>query len=124
MPIIDANVILRYLLQDIPDQAEEARKIIMAGAFATVEVLAEVVYVLINVYHADRDIVSGTLGAFIQEIEVPDKASLQYAFRLFKNSRFDFVDCILAGYHYVTGSDVITFDKKLQKCLQTNPLQD
>ena len=44
MRILDANVILRYLLNDIPDQAEEARKAVMEGAATTTEVLAEVVY--------------------------------------------------------------------------------
>ena len=46
MPILDANVILRYLLRDIPDMAEEARAAVMAGASTTAEVLAEVVYAL------------------------------------------------------------------------------
>ena len=32
MPILDANVILRYLLGDIPNQSEKAKDVIIAGA--------------------------------------------------------------------------------------------
>ena len=44
--IIDANVILRYLLDDDKYMADMAEKIIMNGAKTLPEVLAEVVYVL------------------------------------------------------------------------------
>lgn len=50
MPIIDANVILRYLLNDHPAMSEAAKETIVAGAQTTAEVLAEVVYVLKGVY--------------------------------------------------------------------------
>lgn len=120
MTILDANVILRYLLNDIPEMAAEAKEMIINGASATTEVLAEVVYVLSGVYHADRITIADVLGSFIQEIDVQNKAVLQYAFRLYGTASLDFVDCILAGYHHVTGSDIMTFDKKLQKFLQSD----
>ena len=124
MPILDANVILRYLLQDIPEQAEEAKRAILAGAATTTEVLAEVVYVLSGIYRANRSIISDTLGSFIQEVDVPNKAAVRYAFKLFGSSHLDFVDCILAGYHHISGMEIITFDKKLQHCLEADPLEE
>lgn len=124
MPILDANVILRYLLQDIPEQAEEARKTILAGAATTIEVLAEVVYVLSSLYGANRNIISDTLSEFIREINIPNKAAVRYALKLFGSTHLDFVDCILAGYHHVTGIDIMTFDKKLQRCLLVDPLEE
>ena len=42
--LIDANVILRYITGLPPEQAEQARAVIAAGAFTTMEVIAEVVY--------------------------------------------------------------------------------
>ena len=73
MPIIDANVILRYLLNDHPAMSEVAKETIVAGAQTTAEVLAEVVYVLKGVYHADRPAIAETLEAFIQEVTIPNK---------------------------------------------------
>ena len=122
MPILDANVILRYLLKDLPDQAEEARAAVLAGASTTAEVLAEVVYVLAGVYKANRAMIADALDAFMQEVDIPRKTVLRYAFRLYRNRRLDFVECVLAGYHYMDGLDVITFDAKLQKALMNDPL--
>ena len=122
MLILDANVILRYLLGDIPDQAEKAKEAVMAGASTTAEILAEVVYVLTGVYKADRSTVTTALESFIQEIEVPNRAALQYALKLFCIRKLDFVDCLLAGYHHTAGAEVITFDEKLQKVLMNDPL--
>lgn len=54
--LIDANVILRYLLGDHPEYSEKAKKVIEEGAYTLPEVIAEVVYVL-NAYtklHAAR----------------------------------------------------------------------
>ena len=117
MPILDANVILRYLLRDIPDMAETAKETIMSGASTTVEVLAEVVYVLSSVYKVNRETIATTLEAFLPEIDVPHRAALRYAFQLYSNIKIDFVDCVLAGYHFAEGQDIMTFDIKLQKVL-------
>ena len=117
MPILDANVILRYLLRDVPEMAEAAREAIVKGASTTAEVLAEVVYVLAGVYKADRETIATTLEAFLQEIEVPHKAALKYAFKLYGRKKLDFVDCVLAGYHHIEGAEVMTFDVKLRRIL-------
>lgn len=122
MPIIDANVILRYLLKDHPTMSEAAREAILAGAQTTAEVVAEVVYVLKGVYHVDRHAIAGTIEAFIQEIAIPNRLAVAYACRIYGQTMLDFVDCLLAGYHHVNGEDVVTFDRKLDKALKTDPL--
>ena len=124
MPILDANVILRYLLGGIPDQAEKAKEAVLSGASTTAEVIAEVVYVLGGVYKADRSTIAAALGLFIQEVEIPNRAALQYALQLFCKRKLDFVDCLLAGYHHTAGSEVMTFDSKLQKVLISDPLSN
>ena len=71
--LIDANVILRYLLGDYPQMSEEARKVIEDGAFTLPEVIAEVVYVLKGVYKIGRDEIGRTL------IELYDPAQAEVA---------------------------------------------
>ena len=68
MPLIDANIILRYLINDHPVMSPQAREIILAGAETTPEVLAEVVYVLRGVYHVDRPSIAVALESFIQVV--------------------------------------------------------
>ena len=121
--LVDANVILRYLLRDIPDMAEEAKEAIVNGASTTVEVLAEVVYVLAGVYKADRETIASTLESFLLEIDIPHRAVLRYALQLYGKKKLDFVDCVLAGYHHFEDQDIMTFDTKLQKALLNDNLK-
>ena len=52
--LVNANVILRYLLDDVPEMAEKVNAIIKDGAYTTPEILAEVLYVLIKVYKVEK----------------------------------------------------------------------
>ena len=122
MPLVDANVILRYLLNDHPVMSNKAREIILAGAETTPEILAEVVYVLHGVYKADRASIATALEDFLQDITIAQKSAVRYACRLYGKRSLDFVDCLLAGYHHMDGIDVFTFDEKLGKVLLTGPL--
>ena len=66
MILFDANMILRYLLNDDPDMAKKAEQFIIAGdVFVTIEVIAEVVYVLKGVYHLDRQTTADTVLTFL-----------------------------------------------------------
>ena len=68
MKLIDANVILRYLLKEPLDQAEKARAVIEAGAFTTMEVMSEVVYVLQKVYSINRNEISEAVTEVASDI--------------------------------------------------------
>ena len=124
MPIVDANIILRYLLGDHPDMSPKAKEIILSGAQMTAEVLAEVVYVLKGVYNVGRQEIADTIGAFLLEISVPHKAAIAYACKLYGETKLDFVDCILAGYLFSESMEILTFDKKLSKVVKNLPPVD
>lgn len=56
MEMLDTNMILRYLLNDNKEMADEAEIIIKKGsAQVPIEVVAEVVYVLKGVYSIERE---------------------------------------------------------------------
>ena len=64
--MLDANMILRYLLNDNADMAEKAEEYINAGDVSTtIEVIAEVIYVLKGVYSLDRDKIVDTMKDFM-----------------------------------------------------------
>jgi len=55
MKIVDANIILRYLLEDHAEYFEKAISIVGKNRILLInEVVAEVVYVLEKVYQIDR----------------------------------------------------------------------
>ena len=119
--MLDANVILRYLLNDNEDMASMAEKIINnEHPIVTIEVVAEVVYVLKRVYSVERNEISNALLSFLSEVEVEEREVLKVGLETYASQNLDFVDCVLYAYKCVKDYDVITFDKKLNKLLETN----
>lgn len=116
--LIDANVILRYLLDDHPQLSEKARKVIEAGVCTLPEVIAEVVYVLKGLYKVERKEIGDTLIDFMDEVEVYNQEIMAEALSIYSDSSLDFVDCILISYFRIAGAEVISFDKKLNKRLE------
>ena len=66
MNSLDTNIILRFLLRDIPDQAAKAiYTLTHARCYVTDVVITEVVYVLEKVYEAPRKEVALVLNSFL-----------------------------------------------------------
>lgn len=117
MRLIDANVILRYLLMDNLEMAYQAKAIIDAGAYTKPEIIAEVVYVLKGVYKINRETISIYIKALLQSIYCEEAPAISYALDLYANSALDFIDCLLVAYQSLNNEQVFTFDKKLNKYL-------
>ena len=116
--LIDANVILRYLLNDVEEMAEKSAEIINAGAFTLPEVIAEVIYVLKSVYKVERGEIAAAILEIFKEIEIANKEIMIEAVKIFAESSLDFVDCILIAYNKVENVEVFSFDKKLNNRLK------
>ena len=116
MKILDANMILRFLLKDDEKSAVIVRDIIKSESVMVLpEIIAEVVYVMTRVYKYERIKTSSGIAAFLnyhnivtEKYDVVLKA-LQY----FGDTSLDFADCLLCAYHTVAGYEICTFDKKL-----------
>lgn len=116
--LIDANVILRYILNDNEDMCDKAKEIILNGAFTTPEVIAEVVYVLKGVYHVDRTEIAICITTFLNEIDIQNKNVIKRALSIYSLKNLDFVDCILIARHQILKDDIFSFDKKLNNNLE------
>ncbi len=66
--------------------------------------------------------ISASLESFIQEVTLSHKAAISYACKLYGQRSLDFVDCLLAGYHHIDGTEISTFDEKLGRVLLRNPM--
>ena len=118
MVVLDANVILRYLLNDNEAMAKEAENVIKTEVtMVPIEVIAEVVYVLKGVYSVDRVKIRDALMEFLSEVTVAEKEVIQIGLEAYVENNLDFVDCILYAYSCVKKYDTKTFDKKLNKLL-------
>jgi predicted nucleic-acid-binding protein len=121
----DTNVIIRYLLKDIPDQYEES-----AGFFESVRngsksavilesVLVECVYILVKFYKAPKSEVVASLTGLLRYKGVVnrDKDAMVEALRVFSENNLDVVDCVLIAKGNYDGMTLFTFDKALGKVL-------
>jgi len=118
---IDTNYIIRYLVNDNIKMADIAEEILMTKkVFISSEILAEVVYVLLGVYEISKEDISNQLLELIsfENISVSNYEIIYKAFKIFKTKNLDFVDCLLCSYS--NQDEIITFDKKLNKCISNN----
>jgi predicted nucleic-acid-binding protein len=116
---VDANYILRYLLNDNPEMANIAEQLFLnEQVFIANEILAEVVYVLLGVYEiAKIDIADKLIDLIYAETILTDnKAIIIEALTIFKNQNLDFVDCLLCSYSQI--DEIKSFDKKLNRYIQ------
>ena len=113
MTTIDTNVILRYLLNDIPEQAEKAAHIIENGAKSYPEIIAEVVYVLVKLYSVPREKIYEIVSPIADEVDFDNADVIKTALENYSKTKLDFVDSLLLARKQILCEDVFTFDKKL-----------
>jgi len=120
MLLVDANIALRYILEDEKELALRARDIIDENYIEMpIEVLSEIVYVLRSVYKIDKEVINSRLLYFFEntECKIPHKESVLCGLKYYATTNLDFVDCILAGYREVEDREIATFDVNLQKLI-------
>ncbi len=118
MQILDTNMVLRYLLNDNREMADEAERVIKEGSvLLTIEVIAEVVYVLKGVYSIERGQIASCLLEFLSEVNILEEQVVRLGLEIYAEQNLDFVDCILYAYNRVKGYEVKTFDKKLLRLI-------
>jgi predicted nucleic-acid-binding protein len=123
MQKVDANVILRYILNDHEEFSPKAKEIIDNQIVEIpAEVLCEVIYVLTGHYKIDRKNVSTELKNFFEQTQcvLAHQEAIIQALEYFGESALDFVDCILASYAKVEKDNIYTFDERLQKLIEKN----
>jgi len=118
---IDANVILRYLLQDHQEFFQKAQKIMLEAEQGKLKLLvapitiAEVVWTLESFYKIPRKEIADTLSAFIcsDGIEAEEGDVVLFALKTYKESNVDFIDAYLSHHIAKSGNKrIFTFDKK------------
>ena len=120
MHYLDANIILRYILEDHTELSPKAKKLIDENTVETpIEVLCEVAYVLTRIYGIARKEISDTLLDFYENTNciLPHREAVIRGIEYFGEKNLDFVDCILAGYYEIENTPIHTFDTKLEKLL-------
>ncbi len=122
MLLVDANIVLRYILDDHPELSTRAAEVLeQHEALLPLEVVCEVVYVLQKVYSVPRKEIQAKLCALLDDrlISVEKAEALRQALLVYYTKNLDIVDALLWAYYSVEHHQVITFDEKLSKLLET-----
>ena len=121
MKILDANMILRLFMRDVPESAAEVINIIdNYPVMLLPEVAAEVIFVMTKFYHVERSVTADSLLELLTLDNVTTNCGtvLKTGVQFYKETSLDFVDCLLCAYHTEEGYEICTFDKKLKKLIK------
>lgn len=121
--LLDTNCLLRFFLQDIPQQYSETKAMLTQAKKGKIEVIVpgvvipELIYSLEKFYGYSREVTVDTILSLVASsyIVVENKDIYRSALALYKEEKIDFVDCYLVCKARHEGAEVFTFDKKLQK---------
>lgn len=117
MQIIDANVVIRYLLQDNESLSQKATQIIENNndIYIVNELIAEVIYVLMKVYGLPKQRIVEALQLMFTKklLKHTQQPLIDKGLQIYFDNNMDFVDCLLIAYHEVFEFGVISFDKKV-----------
>lgn len=121
---IDTNVLIRYIVQDEPEQARQATTVLEAECtrespgFISHIVLCEVAWVLRRGYRYDRSMVCRVLRELLRTVEFQvEREDLAWnALEAYESGAADFSDYLLAYTNTSAGVEcTVTFDQNAGK---------
>lgn len=118
MQLPDANVYLRYLLDDHPVQSLQAKKIIQKQQIYTdPTIIAEVVWMLTSFYKIPKSTFIPPLLAIVDQKnnKSPSKNLIVKALNFFAINQLSYIDCYVFHLSQDEKIALATFDKKLAK---------
>lgn len=123
---IDTNVLLRYLLDDIPSQTTRIHELLLKAKKGEVRidvpmlVIAEVFFVLASFYRLQKQNVCAQLADFckLQYMDIEKREVVLATFALIQLNNIGFIDAFLLAHTREMGSELCTFDKKLKRLAQ------
>lgn len=113
---LDANVVLRLMLNDVPQQAALAENFVRRSAcYVTDVVIAEAVFAMEKVYRIERPRIYQLFSTFFKlETIAYNESLISEVFKKYLESRaLSFVDCYSAAEAFFYDNQIATFDKAL-----------
>lgn len=125
MVLVDANIILRFLLNDNKDLFLKAKEIFLKAEkgdqkiYLDEVVIAEVVWTLSSFYKIKKNDIADRLEKIVSQDWAinPRKGVIMEALNLFKAKNLSFIDCWMAVVSKKQELTLETFDKNLKKII-------
>jgi len=121
--LIDANIIVRFLVKDNEEQFVISKDIFQQIQQGTLkveilsEVLMEVLFIMMKVYKIPKGIVIEKLKSLLllDGVVNDDKGICIDALNLMQNKNIDYVDALICTKNVLQGYGKISFDKDVMK---------
>ena len=83
------------------------------------EVIVEASYVLKKVYNVEKEKIYEAIKLLLnmEDVKFQNKDTIELAFKIYSETAFDIVDCMLFAYSQNEKYNVKTFDKKLNNLI-------
>lgn len=119
--MIDANVVLRFLTADLPEQSSRCRDLwarVQDGQeeiYLPEVVLSEIAWTLRSFYRWPVERIAHFVGELLalKHLQTPRKALLLDALRLYATQRIDWSDALIAAEALREGFAVYSYDRDL-----------
>jgi predicted nucleic-acid-binding protein len=116
---LDTNVLVRYFVKDDPLQTQAAENLLdslspEAPGWLGLIVLVELVWVLRFMYQFQRDGIARIVESLLRSLDVvvDQENVVHQALSLYRNSKADFADCLIAASARAAGCrKTVTFDR-------------
>ena len=119
MRALDTNVLVRLIVRDDPDQVARAEAFVESGAWVSLIVLAEAVWVLQSEYELDRERVATVVSMLLDHdrLTLQDEDVVRRAHETFGGERTaGFSDCLIVETARKAGRRPVgTFDRRLAR---------
>ena len=120
---LDTNILVRYFAQDEPKQSQAAAKLIESltpdsPGLVTAIVLAETVWVMEDIYGADRERIAEIVETLLRTrtLIVQNAEAIWRALSRYRSGNADFVDCAIERLCHELGCrQTFTFDKQASR---------
>ncbi len=126
MRAIDTNVLVRLITRDDPRQAASAENFIEKGAWVSILVLAETMWVLGTVYDRDAAAIAAAVDTLLkhESLTLQDPDVVSAALELFRSRpALSFSDCLILHVARKAGHVPLgTFDRALARTSGTQKL--
>ncbi len=122
--VVDANYLLRWFLDDVPEQARQAAQLLETSASATLTInsvtLAELTYVLRGKGYDHHQIYQVVEEIYTYPSIIAPHSTIRSALEIYRDTSLDFEDCLLVALHRIEQYAIATFDKQLLKMSDTS----
>lgn len=121
--IVDTNIILRFFLQDVVSQFNQAKKIFNEAKNGKIKlvipqiVIFEINFALKKFYSLGKEDIIEKIEQLVSTayLEVESRKLFLMAIELYKRKNISLVDCFLISKAEAEEADLFTFDQKLKK---------